>query len=289
MTEVVEAHRARLFGIAYRMLGSVTEAEDVVQDAFARFTAATGVEEPAAWLTRVVTNLSIDRLRSARHQRETYVGPWLPEPLLTEDHDPADVVGTAESLTLAFLVVLERLSPLQRAVFLLHDVFGYRHDEVAGMLDRTPAAVRQLASRARSQLADRHADPAAPAPLGNAITAAFLAACEGGDLGALMELLAPDVVLTSDGGGVVSAARRPLVGVDAVGRFLLGLTRIGRGDDWEVRPTEVNGEPGLVVGRGGSVEGVFVLHVADERIAAIHVVRNPDKLAGLRRALSGPA
>lgn len=288
MIEVVAADRARLFGIAYRMLGSVTEAEDVVQEGFARLTAATDVRDPAAWLTRVVTNLAIDRLRSAQRQRETYVGPWLPEPLLTEDHDPADVVGTAESLTLAFLVVLERLSPLQRAVFLLHDVFGYRHDEVAGMLDRTPAAVRQLASRARAQLADHRTEVAAPAPPGEAITRAFLAACEGGDLGQLLDLLAPDVVLTSDGGGVVSAARRPLLGADAVARFLVGLTRLGRGGDWEVRGTEVNAEPAIVVGRAGSVEGVFVLHLADDLVAAIHVVRNPRKLDAVRRGLARP-
>lgn len=131
MTDVVTEHRGRLFGLAHRMLGTVVEAEDAVQEAFARYAAADGVEDPATWLTTVTTNVCLDRLRSAQRQRESYVGPWLPEPLLTDDLDPADVVGTAETLTLAFLVVLERLSPVERAVLLLHDVFGYRHEEIA--------------------------------------------------------------------------------------------------------------------------------------------------------------
>lgn len=284
--QVAEEERPRLFGIAYRMLGTVAEAEDAVQEGYTRLAAAADVDEPAAWLTRVVTNVCIDRLRSAQRQRETYVGPWLPEPLLTEDHDPADVVGTAESLTLAFLVVLDRLSPLQRAIFLLHDVFGYTHEEIAGMLDRSPAAVRKHASRARAQLAEGRTRPAPGATEGPAVTRAFLAACQGGDLQQLMDLLAPDVVLTTDGGGAVTAARHPVLGAARVAQFMLGLARLGRQQGgWTTRPAEVNGGPGLVALHDGNVDSVFALDIEDGRVIAVHVVRNPDKLAAARRRL----
>lgn len=290
MTTDLDQERPRLFGIAYRMLGSVTEAEDAVQEAFTRLAATDGVDEPAAWLTRVVTNVCIDRLRSAQRQRETYVGPWLPEPLVTEDHDPADLVGTAESLTLAFLVVLERLSPLQRAVFLLHDVFGYTHVEVASMLDRSPAAVRKQASRARAQLTGGTVRSASPPDEGMAVTRAFLAACEGGDLQVLMDLLAPEVVLTSDGGGAVTAARRPVRGADRVAAFVLGLARMGnRESGWETHPSHVNGGPGVLVTHDGTVDSVFALTVEDGRVVSVQVVRNPAKLAAAQRGVGGPA
>lgn len=281
--DLVAAHHGRLFGLAYRMLGIVADAEDVVQEAFTRLAAAGDVDDPAAWLTTVVANLSIDQLRSARRQRETYVGAWLPEPLLTEDLDPADVVGATETLTLAFLVVLERLSPLERAVFLLHDVFGYPHDAIAAMLGRSHAAVRQVASRAR-----RHVRADAPryevdADRRRAAAEAFVAAVAGGDIDALVDVLAPEVVLTSDGGGKASAARRPLQGPDRVARFLLGLASQAATGGWDLSFTEVNREPGLVVTRAGAVEAVFNLHVVDGRVAAIHAVRNPDKLARWRR------
>lgn len=282
MTGTPRTQDGRLFGIAYRMLGSVEEAEDAVQEAHARLAATGDVDEPAAWLTRVVTNVCIDRLRSAQRRRETYVGPWLPEPLLTDDHDPADLVGTAESLTLAFLVLLDRLTPVQRAVLLLHDVFGHTHEEVARMLGRSPEAVRKQASRARAVLDD--ARPPAPDDpnRATAVTEAFLAACAGGELRPVLDLLAPDVVLTSDGGGVVSSARRPVAGADHVARFMLGLARQGARDGWEVRTATVNGGPGFLAGRDGAVEAVFALHVVAGRVAALHVVRNPDKLASLR-------
>lgn len=281
MTEALEQDHGRLFGIAYRMLGSVAEAEDAVQEAHARLAATSDVDEPAAWLTRVVTNVCIDRLRSAQRRRETYVGPWLPEPLLLDDVDPADVVGTAESLTLAFLVVLDRLSPVQRAVVLLHDVFGYPHEEVARMLDRTPAAVRKQASRARAALAEARPPVPDDPDRGNAVTEAFLAACAGGDLRPVLDLLAPDVVMTSDGGGRVSSARHPVEGAERVARFMLGLARQGQRDGWEVTVATVNGGPGFLAGRDGAVEAVFAVHVVAGRVAALHVVRNPDKLAAL--------
>lgn len=288
MRDDLDAQRPRLFGLAYRMLGSVAEAEDAVQEGYVRLAGTPDVEDPPAWLTRVVANVCVDRLRSAQRQRETYVGPWLPEPLVTEDHDPADVVGTAESLTLAFLVVLERLSPLQRAVFLLHDVFGYSHVEVAAMLDRSPAAVRQHASRARSQLAEGAPRHETDARRRAEVTAAFLAACEGDDLERLVGLLAPEVTFTSDGGGVVSAARHPVVGADRVARLLQGLVRQGQRDGWHVQVTEVNGQPAVAAGPDGKVDTVLALHVHDGRVAAIHGVRNPAKLAAVRRRLGAP-
>ncbi len=278
--------RRRLFGLAYRMLGSVVDAEDAVQEGFARLAAADDVADPAAWLTTVITNICIDRLRSAQHQRETYVGPWLPEPLLTDDHDPADVVDMAESLTLAFLVVLERLSPVERAVFLLHDVFGHPHADVAAMLGRSPAAVRKLASRARGHLDEDRVRFEPDAARRARITEAFLAACDGDDLDGLLELLAPDVVFTSDGGGVVSASRKPVHGAARVARFALGLARQGRTGGWTVALVEVNGQPGIVGMRDGGVETVLALRIRDGRIAEIHGVRNPAKLAAVRRRLS---
>lgn len=289
MTSAPDVDHRHLFGIAYRMLGSVDEAEDAVQEAHARLAATGDVDEPAAWLTRVVTNVCIDRLRSAQRRRETYVGPWLPEPLLTDDLDPADIVGTAESLTLAFLVLLDRLTPVQRAVLLLHDVFGHTHEEVARMLDRSPAAVRKQASRARALLAEERPPAPDDPDRGSAVTEAFLAACAGGELRPVLDLLAPDVVLTADGGGLVSSARRPVAGADHVARFMLGLARQGARDGWTVRPATVNGAPGFVGGRDGAVEAVFAVHVSGGRISALHVVRNPDKLAALRREDGGAA
>ena len=286
MKELVQEHGGRLFGIAYRMLGSVTEAEDAVQEGFARLAAADGVDDPAGWLTTVVTRLCIDRLRSAQRRRETYVGPWLPEPLLTDDRDPSELAETADSLTLAFLTVLERLSPSERVVFLLHDVFGYPHDQIARMLDRSPAAVRKLASRARTRLGDDLPRYEHDATRRREVTEAFIDAATGADLGRLMGLLAPDVVFTSDGGGVVSTARRPLHGADPVARFLLGIARQAEDAGWALTVVEINGDPGLVVTYHGKVDTVMTLHLRGGHIEAIHAVRNPDKLRAVARQIT---
>ncbi len=280
--EEVEPHRRRLFGLAYRMLGSAAEAEDVVQETFLRWASAdrATVDNPAGWLTTVCSRLCVDRLRSAHRRREEYVGPWLPEPLITEEADAADSVLEHESLTLAFLVVLDTLTPPERVAFLLHDVFGHPHDEIAQMLGRSTASVRQLASRARRRVREARVPTPVPRDEGEALVDAFVTATAGGDLDRLLELLAPDVEMTSDGGGVVSAARRPVTGAAAVARFLLGLGR--RADEsYELRPTRVNGAPGLVVLRDGRPDSVFALTAADGRVTQIHVVRNPDKLRGV--------
>lgn len=279
----VEEHRPLLFSIAYRMLGRASEAEDAVQETFLRWSEAEQdtIENPKAWLVTVLSRHCIDRLRSAREQREAYVGPWLPEPLLTDDQDPADEAALGDSLTFAFLVVLESLSPAERAVFLLHDVFAFTFEEVAAIVDRSPAACRQLASRARQHLRERRpryeSDPATR----KEVTRRFLEATAGGDLDALLELLAPDAVGLSDGGGVVSAARRPIVGADRVARFLLGLIR-QQPEYLDGQPATINGDLGVVLERNGEPDTALTVDVADGKVTAVYIVRNPHKLAAMR-------
>jgi len=266
--------RPRLIRIAYRMLGSVADAEDVVQDAFLRWLAADrdAVLEPEAYLRRVVTRLCLDQLKSARRRRETYVGPWLPEPLVEADDDEADDV------TLPLMMALERLSPLERAAFLLHDVFGVGFEEVAETIGREPATCRQLASRARTHV--RAARPRFPLPRerGLEIAAAFYSASHSGDMNELRSLLAADVVLYSDGGGKRPAAKRPLVGLEDVIRFHAGLARLfGRRTPRSVRYGFINGLPGFVTVEYDGVQ-TTALEIADGKIAGIYVMRNPEKL-----------
>jgi RNA polymerase sigma-70 factor (ECF subfamily) len=287
--DVVSANQGRLFGIAYRMLGEIGEAEDAVQEAFLRWTQADQavIDNPAGWLTTVTSRICLDRLKSAQRRRETYVGPWLPEPLATDDVDPADITGTADSLNLAFLVVLEQLSPVERAVFLLHDVFGYRHDEIAAMLDRSAAAVRQAASRARSRLAERRPRYEPDAQRRDDVTRAFVAAVAGADLDALMDVLAPDVTFVADGGGIVAASRHPQRGARRVGHMILSLARL-RPPDWTFSVRELNGEAGICVHRAdGAIDSAWILHAADGRITGIDVLRNPAKLANLTQRGTG--
>jgi RNA polymerase sigma-70 factor, ECF subfamily len=283
-TEVAaREHRSALLGLAYRILGSVTEAEDAVQEAYLRLErhGSDGIDNLGGWLNRTTSRICYDRLTSARARREVYVGPWLPEPLVTEgaDHDPVEM---AESVSMAFLVVLESLSPAERVAFLLHDVFGYDHADLAQVLDRSEAACRQLVSRGRKQVEARRPrfepDPTVRAE----VAGRFLDACRTGDMEALLATLAPDVVLSSDGGGKVSAARRPVEGADRVVRFFAGLGRQAPADvALEVLPC--NGAPGLVVGLGdGTVVAVFVLDVADGCVRSIEAIRNPDKLGHIQ-------
>jgi RNA polymerase sigma-70 factor (ECF subfamily) len=273
-------HRTFLVAVAYRLLGSVQAAEDVVQDAYLRAERAAPDEivEPRAWMTRIVTRLALDELRSARARREAYVGPWLPEPVLAPlDADPADRVTLDEQVSLALLTVLETLSPAERAVYVLHEAFGVPLNEVAEIVGRTPEACRQLASRARRHVRDGaprfDADPGDQARVVNA----FKAASEQGDLEALAALLDGDVVLRADGGGVVTAARRPIAGRDRVVRTLTAGLR-GAGD-LSLRTILVNGDPGLLVRYDHQVV-VFAFVVAGGRIVHIDVVANPAKLDG---------
>lgn len=286
VTDVFEEHRPLLLGVAYRMLGRVADAEDVVQDAWLRWSGddRSAVREPRGYLVRVTTRLAIDRLRQIKARRETYVGPWLPEPYATHFGDTVpDTAGRAvlaDSVSLAVLVVMESLSPLERAVFVLREAFGYPYADIAAMLDRGEPAVRRLAGRARGHIEERRpryeVDPARRRDL----TERFLAAAAGGDLAGLMELLAPDVRLVGDSGGKSRAPLRVLEGADHVGRFLLGAAVKGVGD-MTVRFLELNGGPAVLVLSGGRPDSVFQLDVADGRVQAVYIVRNPDKLRSL--------
>ncbi|HEY7068154.1 MAG TPA: RNA polymerase sigma-70 factor [Chloroflexota bacterium] len=276
-------YRPLLFSIAYRMLGSVMDAEDVVQDAFLRWqqAAAAEVESPKAYLSTIVTRLCLDHLRSARVQREQYVGPWLPEPLVVEQEpDVADTAALHESLSMAFLVLLESLTPLERAVFLLHDVFGYDFAEVARVVGKSEANCRQLARRARSYVEARRPRFEPSRAEQDRLTAQFLRACNTGDLPGLVATLADDITLWTDGGGKVQAARNPIHGADAVARFILGaLRKAPPGLDF--RPAPVNGQPGVVSYVDGRPFGVVLFDIARGRIQGLRFVVNPDKLQHL--------
>ena len=241
-----------LFGIAYRMLASVADAEDILQDAWLEWSAvdAATVDRPRAYLARTVTNLSLNRLRSAVVRRESYVGPWLPEPLVTQD-DAGQRAEQAEAVSMAMLVVLETLSPLERAVFVLKDVFGFSYAEIGGILGRGEVAVRQVGSRARAHVQARRPRYDAPADTRRRITEEFLAACLGGDLNRMMELLAPEVTAWTDGGGKIRAAIRPVFGADKVARWTIGVLRRLPADP-TARPVLVNGQPGVLFTDAGS-------------------------------------
>ncbi|MEU6800417.1 RNA polymerase sigma-70 factor [Streptomyces neyagawaensis] len=285
-TDVFEEHRPVLMGVAYRMLGRVADAEDVVQEAWLRWTGAdrSDVREPRGYLVRVTTRLAIDRLRQVQSRNEAYPGPWLPEPYVTDYEatvpDTAERAVLTDTVSLAVLVVLESLSPLERAVFVLREAFGYPYAEIAGMLDRTEPAVRQLAGRARLHVDERRpryeVDPAERREL----TERFLAAAAGGDLDGLMALLAPDVRLVADSGGLAKAPVRIIESADKVGRFLHGVSGQGVADA-TFRFMEINGGFALVVLAAGKPDAVFQLDVADGRIQRIHIVRNPEKLLAL--------
>lgn len=283
--EPIVAHRPYLFAIAYRMLGGVSDAEDVLQDAFLRWhrarAAGTVVESPKAWLSAVVTRLCLDQLRSARVQREQYVGPWLPEPIGTAaEPDVADTAILNESLSTAFLLLLETLSPKERAVFLLHDVFAYPYAEIADIVDESEPYCRQLARRARAHLADRRPRFSASPVDQQRLAERFLAAVVDGDLPTLVATLAEDVTLRSDGGPNAKAARRPIHGATDVARLFLGLLR--KAPPGLVSTVEpVNGRPGIVIRLAGRPFSVLTFEAA-ETITDIQLVVNPDKLHGIR-------
>ncbi|MFD7002044.1 RNA polymerase sigma-70 factor [Streptomyces mirabilis] len=285
-TEVFEEHRPVLMGVAYRMLGRVADAEDVVQEAWLRWSGAdrTEVREPRAYLVRIATRLAVDRLRQVRSRNEAYVGPWLPEPYVTDfgdtAPDTAERAVLADSVSLAVLVVLESLSPLERAVFVLREAFGYPYADIAAVLDRGEPAVRQLAGRARKHVEERRpryeVDPAERRDL----TERFLAAAAGGDLEGLMSLLAPDVRLIGDSGGLSKAPLRVIETADKVGRFLYAIAQQGV-PDLSYRSLELNGGAALLVLSGDKPDSTLQLDVVDGRIQCIYIVRNPEKLVSL--------
>ena len=281
--EIFEQHRSLIFGIAYRMLGSVVEAEDITQDVFLRWQQqpAGSVQSAKAYLTTIASRLCIDRLRSARHQRELYMGVWLPEPLLIADQpSPDSRAELADSLTNAFLLLLEKLSPAERAVFLLREVFQYDYDEVSRIVGKSEANCRQMFSRARERLASPaprfQAEPAETEKL----VQEFLAACDKGETDGLMALLTKDVVMYSDGGGKVAAALRPIFGADKVTRFLVSV-RQRIPDGLEVRFANLNAEPGVLLFVDGQLQWSMTLEIGEGRIRAIYIVGNPDKLRHL--------
>jgi RNA polymerase sigma-70 factor (ECF subfamily) len=285
-TAVFEAERQRLHALAYRMLGSTVDAQDVVQETWLRWerlgqVGRAAIESPAAWLTTAAARLALDTLKSAQRQRERYVGPWLPEPVLTDDDGPLASVELAESLTMGFLVVLERLAAVERAVFLLADVFGESYAEIAPIVERSEGACRQIASRARKRVRDERRR-FEPAPSRRAdLLHAFMAACAFGQIDDLRRILSDDVVLVSDGGQEVHAARRPVIGFHRVSRLLASLTR-RMPQDAQVELHEVNGEPGLLFARRGRPWLVMAFEMHGEQIAAIRIVINPAKLSNLR-------
>jgi RNA polymerase sigma-70 factor, ECF subfamily len=303
-----EAHRPLLFSIAYRMLGRASEAEDVVQDAYLRYAAAAPEELRSlrAWLSTVVTRLCLDRLKSSQAKREQYVGPWLPEPVIHVDREPslARAVEQRESTTLAFLLLLENLTPQERAVFVLREAFDYDYADIAEMLDLSPANCRQLFHRAKARLRERQHRPRFHASRAHhkKLVESFVVAMQSGDPSRLHELLASDVVFTADGGGKASAATRSVIGVDHVTKFVLGLWRQAEAhnhtapadDQWSLSVAQVNGLAAIAGWRGSQLETLFTfvesgtsgVESGARGIVAIDVVRNPDKLAYLRRELA---
>jgi len=298
-SEIFATQRPRLLGLAYRLLGSMADAEDVVQEAWFRFDRVdlASIERPAAWLTTVTSRIGLDKLRARQRDRLDYVGPWLPEPIVEStsasawgidapSNDPADHAELADSLTTAFLVLLEQLSPQERLAVLLADVFGEPFTDIAAVLDTSDVAVRQIASRARRKL--READPARsdrrPTPLAEQqqVAAQLVTALAAGDIAATARLLAPDVVLLSDGGALVHAARRPVVGPDRVSRFMINIAK--REDAASFNETAfcvVNNQPALIARHNGAPHFVVITEVVDGLVHRIHVVNNPAKLAAL--------
>ena len=282
-TEAFLAHRNLLFTVAYEMLGSAADAEDVLQETWLRWVGVdlATIQDQRAYLVRITTRQALLRLRTLRRRKESYVGPWLPEPLLTSP-DVADDVELADSVSMAMLLVLETLKPTERAVFILREVFDMGYDEIAEAVGKSPAAVRQIAHRARAHVAARRPrGSASPAQTRSALDA-FRRAIETGDLQPLLDILAPDVVLLSDGGGVAKAVARPIVGADRVVRLLgVGLGKLPA--TVSLQPAQVNGHPALILSLDGDIHSVLAVRIDDGLVTGIYAVRNPRKLSRIQR------
>jgi RNA polymerase sigma-70 factor (ECF subfamily) len=276
-TEVFAAHRNLLFTVAYQMLGSTHDAEDVVQETWLRWAEVDleRINDPRAYLVKATTRQAFNRLRTLRRQREEYVGPWLPEPLLTQP-DIAEDVELADSLSMAMMVVLESLTPHERAVFVLREVFGFEYGEIAQAIDRNEPAVRQLATRAKKHIQARRPRGVVPEPASEVVSR-FLLATTSGDIQPLLDVLAPDVVLLTDGGGKIKAALRPITGSEKVARFLAAVAQ----NEFELEWTFANGAPAAVLSIDGRRDALVTMVVADGRVTEIYFLRNPDKLGGL--------
>ncbi|HEY7143228.1 MAG TPA: RNA polymerase sigma-70 factor [Streptosporangiaceae bacterium] len=282
-TEAFVAHRNLLFTVAYEMLGSAADAEDVLQETWLRWAGVdlAAVRDQRAYLVRITTRQALSQLRTLGRRKETYVGPWLPEPLLTSP-DVAEDVELADSVSMAMLLVLETLTPAERAVFVLRDVFGLEYEEIAEAVGKSPDAVRQVAHRARAHVAARRPRGAVSAAQARGALEAFQRAVETGELQGLLDLLAPDVVLLTDGGGVKQAAVRPIAGASRVARFLsVGLPRISGAVS--VEPAQLNASPALIIRIDGEIEHVVAMRIDDGLISGLYVVRNPEKLSRIER------
>ncbi len=282
--ETFNQYRPLLFSIAYRMLGSVMDAEDMVQEAFLRWHRASESEVTStkAYLSTVVTRLCLDYLKSARVQREVYVGPWLPEPLLTKQTpDLIEKAELADSLSIAFLAVLETLSPVERAVFLLHEIFDYSYSEIALMVEKSEANCRQMVKRARQHLQERRPRYDVSLEQQERMLQQFMKTCNSGDMTGFITLLTDDITLRSDGGGKVSAARNPLHGPDKVARFFLGILAKAP-PSFKSRVAEVNGQPAIISYLDGKLYNVVTLDFTPDHIRAINIISNPDKLRGIK-------
>jgi RNA polymerase sigma-70 factor (ECF subfamily) len=283
-TDTFEQHRSTLVGAAYRILGSRSDAEDVVQEAWIRWSGVDHdtIDEPRAFLLTVTTRLALNRLRQLATRKESYVGPWLPEPVATDTTGDGEAAAQlADEVSMAMLIVLESLSPLERAAFVLTEVFGMTAPEVAQALDRTPGAVRQLVHRARSHVEARRPRQLVSEERHREITERFMAAAKGGDLGSLIEVLSHDVVLVTDGGGIRQAALRPIHGSEKVLRWLAGVfdKPEAAAIDFELR--QVNGELAIVATTAEGIDGVIFVTVEDDRVTALHGIRNPEKLGAV--------
>jgi len=285
---VFVAHRDLMFAVAYRMLGTITDAEDAVQDAWLRWSAASraDVADPRSYLARIVTNTALNRLRSVRSRREAYIGPWLPEPLLTAaGPDAAERAELAESVSVAMLVVLESLTPEERAVFVLREVFGFEYAEIGAAVGRSVPAARQLAHRAREHVQARRPRFDVDRNQQREVTERFLAAAGGGDIEGLMSVLAPDVTLLTDGGGKARAALRPITGASKVARFLVAIaSRPYMGieiSEISLTAAEINGSLGTLITGGGRAIAALTLTVSGGRVTAIQLLANPDKLTAI--------
>jgi RNA polymerase sigma-70 factor (ECF subfamily) len=275
--------RPLLFTIAYEILGAATEADDVLQDSYLRWAEVdlSTVQDTKAYLAQLVTRQSLNALRAQARRREDYIGPWLPEPVLLDAPDASSDVVLAESVSMAMMVVLETLTPDERAVFVLREVFGFDHGEIASAIGKSTAAVRQIAHRAREHVQARRKryEPVDP-KTSLELTAQFFVTASTGDIDGLMSMLAPDVVWTADSDGKASAARRPVAGADNVARLVVGLIRLG-GPDGRAEPAFYNGSPALVLYLGDKLEGVVSVEIVDGRITNFYAMRNPEKLAGV--------
>jgi RNA polymerase sigma-70 factor (ECF subfamily) len=282
-TEAFVTHRNLLFTVAYEMLGSAADAEDVLQETWLRWAAVDldVIRDRRAYLVRIVTRQALSRLRTLGRRRESYIGPWLPEPLLTTP-DVADDVELAESVSMAMLLVMETLAPTERAVFVLREVFDLTYDEIARAVGKNPAAVRQIAHRARAHIAARRPRGMVSAAETRDAVRAFQRAVETGDMQALLDILAPDVVFVGDGGGVRQAVLRPVAGAGKVARLLIAGQRSIAA--MSPQPVQVNGYPALVLRLDGEIDTVVALRVADGLITGLYAVRNPEKLSHMRRA-----